>query len=85
MIDLPGTVGVVVINAPTSVSHRCPVYNAEQIQYGTFPFNRHVPPDKQYPTGQLTEKYYKIASFIYQSLIIKKFALTIDIHITISS
>ena len=44
--------GAVVVRVVMSVSHREPVYNGGHWQYGVFPLNRHVPPDKQYPTEQ---------------------------------
>lgn len=47
------TGGTIVDTVPIYVSHRAPVYSAGQSQYAIFPFIRHIPPDKQYPAGQL--------------------------------
>jgi hypothetical protein len=48
---------VVVITGPSNDSHRAPVYRGGQSQYGTFPFIRQIPPDRQYPSPQVTSKH----------------------------
>ena len=80
IVDIPGTTVMVLVVGFTNNSHRLPVYIDGQSQYGAFPFIRHVPPDKQYPTGQLAIKYQ--ITFVCQSKFSVSIVFTSHIYIT---